>query len=411
MQNILPLRLSVYMIDSMRWFRSKRIYADYAATTPLSCAVARHMRRTAQRYVGNPSAIYYEGVESRRFIDGERERVATLLGTRANEIYFVSGGTEANETIIQGVIRSRLEKGMSPSEVHVVSSTIEHSSVLETLRLFEKYGVKVTYVAPGEDGVIRVEDMMKVITPKTTLVTLMYANNEIGTVQPVAKVGGMIRKIRSENLSEYPVFHTDASQAPLWLPCGLEGLRVDAMTLDAHKMEGPRGVGVLVARFHVPWEPLIYGGGQERGMRATTESVALIAGFAEALSHAVSGREERVQKVSHIRDTLIRAVGTMDDVVINGSLSRRLPNNVNISMLNLSDAELAVLVFDHEGIACSTKSSCLKGETESYVVKSLGGDPRRARTTLRFSFGPHSRLSHVHRIVRVLARLKEKNTA
>lgn len=393
----------------MTWWRSKRIYADYAATTPLSCAVARHMRRIVLRYPGNPSAIYKEGVESRRFLESERERVATLLGVRAKEIYFMSGGTEANTTIIQGVIRSRLEKGVEPADVHVVSSAIEHSSVLETLRLFEKHGVQVTYVAPGEDGVVRADDVMKAITPKTVLVTLMYANNEIGTIQPVAKVGGMIRKIRSESLSVYPVFHTDASQAPLWLPCMLEGLRVDAMTLDGHKMEGPRGVGALVARSHVSWEPLMKGGGQEQDMRPTTESVALIAGFTEALSRAVRGREARVKKVSLVRDALVQSVEGMDGVIVNGSLSRRLPNNVNISMLNLSDAELAVLVFDKAGIACSTKSSCLKGETESYVVKSLGGDPRRARTTLRFSFGPHSRLSHVRKIISVLARLGSRS--
>lgn len=396
-------------MNLMIWWRPKRIYADYAATTLLSCAVARHMGRVARRYIGNPSAIYEEGVESRRFLESERERVATLLGVRAKEIYFMSGGTEANVTIIQGVIRDRLEKGVKPADVHVVSSTIEHSSVLETLRLFEKNGVRVTYVTPGEDGVVRADDMMKAVTPKTTLVTLMYANNEIGTIQPVAKIGGMIRKLRSENLSAYPVFHTDASQAPLWLPCMLEGLRVDAMTLDGHKMEGPRGVGALVARSHVSWESLMEGGGQERGKRPTTESVALIAGFTEALSRAVQGREVRVKKVTGVRDALIHSVEAMDGVIINGSLSRRLPNNVNISVPNLSDAELAVLVFDKAGIACSTKSSCLKGEAESYVVKSLGGDSRRARTTLRFSFGPHSRLSHVRKIISVLARLDSRS--
>ena len=393
----------------MTWFTRKRIYADYASTTPLSCAVGRHMRRAALRYPGNPSAIYKEGVESRRFIEGERERVATLLGVRANEIYFTSGGTEANATIIHGVIHNHLKKGKNPSDVHVVTSTIEHSSILETIRRFERSGVEVTYVAPGEDGVIRVEDVAKAIRTHTILVTVMYVNNEIGTIQPIAKIGSLVRKIRAEKLTEHPIFHTDASQAPLWLPCTLEGLRVDAMTLDAHKMEGPRGVGVLVARSHVSWEPYMIGGGQERGKRATTESVALIAGFTEALSRAVSGREKRVKKISKVRDALIKAVSEMEGVLINGSLSRRLPNNVNISVLNLSDAELAVLVFDHAGIACSTKSSCLKGETESYVVKSLGGDPRRARTTLRFSFGRWSRLSHVRRIIRVLARLNSRS--
>lgn len=394
------------MMFHMRRFWQKRIYADYAATTPMSCVVARYMSRSAKRYLGNPSAIYKEGVMARDFIEGERERVARLLSVRTGEIYFTSGGTEANATIIQGVIRSHIDKGVKPKDIHVVSSSIEHSSVLETLKLFEKNGVQVTYVAPGTDGVIRVDDVMKSVTKKTILVTVMYVNNEIGTIQPVSKIGGMIRKMRAENISEYPVFHTDASQAPLWLTCSLEGLRVDAMTLDAHKMEGPCGIGALIVRSHVSWEPLMVGGGQERGMRPTTESVALIAGFAESLYRANIGRDVRTKKVSVLRDALVNLIKDLPNVVINGSLERRLPNNLNISVLDISDAELAVLVFDREGIACSTKSSCLKGETESYVVKALGGDARRARTTIRFSFGPSSSMSHVFRIAKVIKSLK-----
>jgi len=392
-------------MDFMIWGIHRRVYADYAATTFVSCRVSRYMRRVALAYRGNPSAIYAEGVASRKFLEEERGRVARLLGVRSSEIYFTSGGTEANATIIQGVIRTQLEKGVSPKDVHVVSTTIEHSSVLETLKVFEGHGVRVTYIAPGADGVIRADDVIQAITQNTVLVTVMYANNEIGTIQPVAKIGAAIRKIRAQSTLQYPVFHTDASQAPLWLECSLEGLRVDAMTLDAHKMEGPRGIGALIARSHVSWEPLMVGGGQERGKRPTTESVTLIAGFTEALSLTVRDREERIKRVAGVRDALISLIRDVPHIVINGSLERRLPNNLNISLLTLSDAELAVLVFDNAGIACSTKSSCLKGEEESYVVKSLGGDPRRARTTLRFSFGPHSRMRDAYRIATVLARL------
>jgi cysteine desulfurase len=363
------------------------------------------MRRVARRYMGNPSAIYEEGVASRRFLEDERERVAHLLSVRSPEVYFMSGGTEANATLIQGVLRASLESGIKPKEIHVVSSAIEHSSVLKTLRLFERHGVRVTYVAPAEDGIVRADDVARAITPDTVLVTVMYANNEIGTIQPISKIGGMIRKLRAEKMSDLPVFHTDASQAPLWLPCSLEGLRVDAMTLDAHKMEGPRGVGALIVRSHVRWEPLMVGGGQEREMRPTTESIPLIAGFTEALNLAVEGREERVRKVSAVRDALISHLDGRENIVVNGSLLRRLPNNLNISLLTLSDAELAVLTLDHMGIACSTKSSCLKGEEESYVVKTLGGDARRARTTLRFSFGPRSCLSHARRIALAILKL------
>jgi cysteine desulfurase len=304
-------------------------------------------------------------------------------------------------------LRARLEGGAK--DVHAVSTSIEHSSVLEVLRLFEKRGVRVTYVAPGPDGVVRADDVLKAITPATALVSVMYANNEIGTIQPVSKIGAGVRKIRAEKVGKadaaFPVFHTDASQAPAYLSCELEGLRADAMTLDAHKMYGPRGVGSLIVRRHVAWEPLMAGGGQERGMRPTTESVSLVAGFARALELAAAERESRAAKARKVRDALLELVSGMPGVIVNGSLEHRLPNNANISILTLSDAELAVLALDHGGIACSTKSSCLKGEEESYVVCALGGDPARARTTLRFTFGDDSRASHARRIAKALQQL------
>ncbi|HEU5115011.1 MAG TPA: cysteine desulfurase family protein [Candidatus Paceibacterota bacterium] len=402
-------------------FRNKRIYADWAATTPLHPQVVRAMLR-ARRAWANPNAIHAEGVVARKTIEEARSSVARLIGAKPEEVYFMSGGTEANATFIQGVIRTRLEGGVRPENVHVVSTSIEHSSVLETLRLSEKHGVQVTYVDPGSDGIVREDDVLAAIRPETALVTCMFANNEIGTVQPVSKIGAGIRKIRAEKLSaedgpkgpsgretgpDFPIFHTDASQAPLWLPCDIEGLRADAMTLDAHKMQGPKGVGALVVRRRVAWEPLMVGGGQERGKRPTTESVELITGFAEALSLASEGREPRAKGARQIRDRFFECVEKeLPEAVINGSLDKRLPNNANISIPDLSDPELAVLFLDKEGIACSTKSSCLKGEEESYVVKTLGApEPWRARNTIRFSFAPNTSEKDVLIIVEALKKL------
>ena len=396
----------------MGLFSPKRIYADWAATTPLHPQVARAMK-AARKAWANPNAIHTEGVKAKKMLEAARVSFAKNVGVRPEEVYFTSGGTEANATIIQGVLRTRLEKGIK--DVHVVSSSIEHSSILETLRIFEKHGVKVTYVDPQADGVVRVEDMLAAITPATALVTCMYANNEIGTIQPVSKIGAGIRKIRAEKLgkgdsaheAQFPVFHTDASQAPLWLSCEIEGLRADAMTLDAHKMQGPKGVGALIVRRHVSFEPLMAGGGQERGMRPTTESVELVAGISEALSVAQTGRTARAEKATAIRDYFFDLLTKeIPDAIINGSIDRRLPNNVNISLPKITDPEFAVLTLDKMGIACSTKSSCLKGEEDSYVVKALAAKPVwRSRNTLRFSLAPNATRRDVHIIVGALKKL------
>jgi len=392
----------------MRFYlgKKKRIYADWAATTPLHPRVARAMKK-AETFWANPSAIHAEGVKARKVLEEGRARSARLLGIKPEELYITSGGTEANATIIQGVLRERLEQGSKPQDIHVVSTTIEHSSIKETLRLFEAHGVRVTYVSPASDGVVRVDDVLSAITPETVLVTCMYVNNEIGTIQPVSKIGAAIRKIRAEkvggSLAAYPIFHTDASQAPLWLSCELEGLRADAMTLDAHKMQGPKGIGALVVRRHVSFKPLMVGGGQERGMRPTTESLSLVIGFTEALALAQEGREARIRTSRTLQNyfltTLAKEIPT---AVINGSLDKRLPNNINISLPTITDSEFTVLQLDHAGIACSTKSSCLKGEEQSYVVASLGGEAWRASKTLRFTLAPDATKGDVDRIIAAL---------
>jgi cysteine desulfurase len=394
----------------------KRIYADWAATTPIHWSVLRAMRKVGQTWA-NPSAIHKEGVAAKRVLESARASVARDLSVRPDEVFFTSGGTEANATIIQGVLRMHLEKGVKPADVHVVSTAIEHSSVIETLRLFEKHGVKVSYVAPGADGVMRADDVLKAITPQTVLVSCMYANNEIGTIQPVSKIGAGIRKVRAAKGGDtsgadgtFPIFHVDASQAPLWLACDPEGLRADAVTIDGHKMQGPKGVGALIVRNHLAFLPLMAGGGQEKGKRPTTESVVLATGLSAALSMAKKGRDARslcAKKMQTLFFSLLEK--ELPQAIINGHKENRLPNNINISLPNLNDPEFAVLKLDAKGIACSTKSSCLKGEEESYVVRTtMQADPQavntpwRAKNTLRFTFAPNTPRRHIKRILRAL---------
>lgn len=391
-------------------FGKKRIYADWAATAPLRPCVARAMSR-ARALWANPSAIHAEGIAARRALEDARIACAKLLSAKPDELYFTSGGTESNNLIIRGVIEARVAEGVSLGDIHIVTTAIEHSSVLETVRDLEKSGVSVTFVGTNAQGIVSADEIISAVRPNTVLVTCMMANNEIGTFQPVSKIGAGIRKIRADKVAaasdaRFPVFHSDASQAPLWASCDLEGLRVDALTLDAHKMQGPKGVGLLAVRHGIPFAPVMRGGGQERGKRPTTESLELVVGFVEALKLAHEGREARVARALSARATLLALLEkALPGFMINGSIEKRIPNNVNVSIPSLGDAEFAVIKLDALGVACSTKSSCLKGEGSSYVVKALGGPEWRAANTLRLSFSPDISTADIRRIALALKTL------
>jgi cysteine desulfurase len=391
-------------------FGKKRIYADWAATTPLHPRVARAMAG-ARALWANPSAIHAEGVAAKRALEDARIVCAKLLSAKPDELYFTSGGTESNNLTIRGVVEARVAEGVSLGDIHVVTTAIEHSSVLETVRDMEKAGVSVTFVGTNAQGVVSADEVISAIRPNTVLVTCMMANNEIGTFQPVSKIGAGIRKIRADKVAassdaRFPVFHSDASQAPLWASCDLEGLRVDALTLDAHKMQGPKGVGLLAVRHGIPFAPVMHGGGQERGKRPTTESLELVVGFVEALKLAHEGREARVAQALSARTALMTLLEkALPGFMINGSIEKRISNNVNISIPNLGDAEFAVIKLDALGVACSTKSSCLKGEESSYVVKALGGPEWRAANTLRLSFSPDISTADLRRLAQALKTL------
>ncbi len=385
----------------------KRIYADYASTTPLSSEARRAMRKTEK--LGNPSAIYKEGVEAEKFLEAARALCARALESRPEEIFFTSGGTESNNLGVAGVIEARRADGIPYEKIHVVTTPIEHSSVLECVREYEKRGVKISFADINKEGIVSVESIKKKINPDTVLVSVMYANNEIGTIQPIHEIGEMIREMKKEKASVYPFFHTDACQAPLFLSLHRENLRADLMSLDGHKIYGPRGAGILFVRNGVKISPILFGGGQERGLRSTTENISGIAGMAAALRQAQGGREKFSARMKLLRDFFVLETEEhFPEAVLNGSLEKRLPNNANFSFPWISDAEFAVLTLDAKGIACSTKSSCLKGEDESYVVSALEpGNKWRSRSTLRFTFGVKNTKRDIIKIVEALENIKK----
>lgn len=388
---------------------------DYASTTPLRGEVFEAMRPYFIKNFGNSGSVHAEGFQAKKSLDVARKSVALELQAHADEIIFTSGGTESNNLAIFGVAQALEKKGVPFSKMHFVTTAIEHSSVLECFKELESRGAEVDYVPVESNGIVSPQKIARVLRSETVLVSVQYANNEIGTIQPIRKVGLLIR----DHNSKFPIpnsrhgkmfrtfFHADASQAPLYLDCMVERLGVDLMTLDGHKMHGPKGVGILYARRGTELLPILFGGGQERGVRSTTENVPLIVGFAKAFELASLHRKKESARLAKLRDYFYSNVLKnirINSLIINGDMKERLPNNVNISLLGV-DTEFAVLKLDAWGIAASTKSSCLGSEGASYVVKALGGEAARADSTLRFTFGLATTKKDVDYLLRCLRKI------
>ena len=381
----------------------KRIYLDYAAATPLDRRVAKVIRPYESKQFANPSSIHAEGVAARRAVETARTIIARLLNVRSEEIIFTSGGTEADNTAILGVVQKAKEKGIAIP--HIVTTTIEHSAVLEACRKLESWGVRVTYVPVDISGFVDPKKIQAALEPETVLVSVQLANSEIGAIQPLHAIASAIveykKMYRRDNqvLGQlgYPYFHTDASQAPNYLDISFQKYGVDLMTLDAAKIYGPKGIGLLAVKRQVSLAPLIVGGGQEHGLRSGTEPVAAIVGFASALSIATKLREKENRRlralqqyfVQRLKETLPRSV-----IIVSGDCQKSLPNNVTICVRNGEEAELLVVRLDAMGIACSAGSACtnLSTATYSYVIEALDqADQTESRdcksSSIRFSFG------------------------
>ena len=398
---------------------SKNLYFDYASITPIDLAVAKTMQDFSGQFY-NPSSIYSAAVKNKGAIGEARRAIATSFNMQADEIIFTASGTEANNLAILGIFNGYTGK----KTPHFIVSAIEHASILEACHEVERLGGEVTYVAPEKNGVVDVKKIRSALRPTTLLVSVMYANNEIGTIQPVGAIGRVVKEYREqqkennlknnsgknnhEDESEYPFFHSDASQAPNYLPIHIGSLGADMVTLDGGKVYGPRGVGLLACRRYVPLHPIIFGGGQERGLRAGTENVAAIVGFAQALATTEKMREAEGKRLVELQDYFETEIKSrFPDVIIHGADSPRLPNITNICLPGL-DAEFAVIKLDHAGIMVSSASACQSNAEENFsqTVAALPdiGDACK-RSSLRFSTGRGTTKAHIDMLLSTLDKI------
>jgi len=358
----------------------KRIYLDHAAATPVDPRVVKAMEPFWNEMYGNPGAIHAEGVAARKAVDDARKKIATELGVHQGEIIFTGSATESCNLALLGTVRAWKESHKGTP--HIIVSAIEHDAVLEPARILESEGVRVTRLPVNEDGLVDCGALKDALTTETVLVSVMYANNEIGTIEPVKDMAKTIRKWKKDVRGVvrdtppsgddiYPLFHTDACQAANYCDMRIPGLGVDLLTLNSAKIYGPKGVGLLFAARGVPLVSVIVGGGQERGLRGGTENVPGIIGFAEAYIIARGMAEQESQRLTKIRDRAIDKLRTIEGLVVNGTTKERLPNNINFSLPH-ADHEFIVLALDARGIAVATKSACNERDAEtSHVLLAL----------------------------------------
>jgi cysteine desulfurase len=376
----------------------RRIYLDHSATTPLDGRVLAAMLPFLKEKFGNPSSVHSFGQEARAAVDKARRQVASFIKARANEIVFTSGGTEANNLAIRGLCEAHHSQGK-----HIVVSAIEHPSVRGVIDGLEKQGWEITRLPVYDDGLVRLADVAGAIRPDTILISVMMANNEIGTIQPVTEIGEIVREERKHGRRIW--FHTDAVQSAGRLAIDVETLGCDLLTLSAHKIYGPKGTGALYIRRGTKVFPQQVGGHQERERRAGTESVAHIVGFGVAAELARAEMDERNGHVRSLRDRFEReAAARIGDIVFNGDCDRRLPHLSNISF-RFIEGEGLLIHLDMQGVAVSTGSACSSGTLEpSPVIRALGRDEELARGAIRFSFGKDNTDDDVAYTVEVLSR-------
>lgn len=397
---------------------NKRIYLDNASTTLIDPRVLHEVSFHLKNTFGNAGSIHSEGVIAKKVLDESRKKVAGILGAHSDEIVFTSGGTESNNLAILGTVAKLLDRIKNKElriknekKIHVITSVIEHSSILECFKELEKKGVEVTYLPVTPEGIVDLVAFKKALRPETVFVSVQYANNEIGTIQPIREISKMLKHFRNNltlSAKRYPLFHTDASQAPVYLDCNVERLGVDLLTLDGHKIYGPKGIGALYIKRGVSILPIIFGGGQERNLRAGTENVPMIAGFAKALEICAGESIKESKRIAVLRDWLLDIIlNNFSKVVLNGDRLNRLPNNINISIPEI-DTEFLTLQLDAKGISISTKSACLGHIGNSYVVKVLGGDLWRANNTIRITLGRFTKKSDINFFYKKLSEILKK---
>ncbi len=386
-----------------------RIYLDHAASTPVLPEVMDRMAPYWNDVFANAGAIHSDGVKAKQALEDAREVCAKSLGVKSSDIIFTSGGTEGNNLAIFGLAESLLDSGLAYGDMHFITGAIEHASVLDCFKVLEKKGASFTIVPVGEEGLIYPEDVAAAITEKTVLVSIMYANSEIGTIQPIRDISEAIKK-KIAGSAQKIYFHTDACQAPVYLSCHADTLGVDLMTIDAQKLYGPKGSGALYIKQGTPIAPIMRGGNQERNLRPGTPVVMLAVGLAEALKIADLNRTEESERVLELRDYFIDEVlKEIPTAHVNGSRKNRLPNNANFSFPGKL-AEMIVLGLDQKGISASTRSAChINEKGGSHVVRALGLGEDYATSAVRFSLGRSTTKEMIDATVAALKETIDKN--
>ena len=374
----------------------RKVYLDNASTTPTDPKVLKAILPYFQDKYGNPSSLHALGRESKNAIETARNNIAKHIGAELEEIIFTSGGTESDNLAIFGIARAYKEKGR-----HIIVSSIEHKAILDACKKLEKEGFEITYLEVDKNGLVSLDLLNSSIRPDTILVSIMYANNEIGTIQPIKEISRIIRNNKLSN----PIFHTDACQAVGALPIGVEDLGVDALTMSSSKIYGPKGGGCLYINKKYRIDPIMVGGGQERGSRSGTENVAAIVGFSEAITISENKRISESKRLIILRDHFLQRIEKeIEGVFINGDKKQRLPNNINLSIKGV-EGESLILLLDKYGVYCSTGSACSSLDLDpSHVLIKIGLPLELAHCSGRFTLGRHTKKMDVDYAMEMLLR-------
>lgn len=375
------------------------VYLDNNATTPVAPEVRKEIEKYLNKKYGNPNSLHRKGMETREAVEKNREKIASLINASEDDIYFTSCATEANNTALKGTAFERKEEGK-----HIITTEIEHDCVLNTAKWLEKQGFEVTYLEPDKEGFIRPEQVENALKEDTILVSIILANNEIGTIQPMKNI--------AEKVSKTDVYlHTDAAQAAGKIELDVKKLGVDMMTVNAHKMYGPKGIGALWKKREARITPLLHGGGQEKGMRSGTENVSYIAGFGKAAEIAEKNLEKDRKKLKELSEKLIKGIEEkIERTVLNGpkELEKRLPGNVNVSIRGV-EGEAVMLHLDDENIQVSTGSACASESLEpSHVISALGQDTEVAHSSIRLGIGRYNTKEDIEKVLETLPSIVEE---
>ncbi|OGF21525.1 cysteine desulfurase NifS [Candidatus Falkowbacteria bacterium RIFOXYB2_FULL_38_15] len=384
----------------------KYIYLDHSATTPINKEVLKAMRPYLGENFGNPSSLHYFGQKARKGVEDAREKIANFLNCKNDEVFFTSGATESNNLAIFGLIK-KIRKQNKDRKLHIITSVIEHPAVLEVFDQLKKEGIEVSYLPVTKNGLVLEDDLKKAIKSETLLVSIMYVNNEVGTIQPIAEIGKLLEEINKKRTPEEKIyFHTDAVQAANYCDCKVSYLGVDMLSFSGHKIYGPKGVGALYVKKGTPISAIVYGGHQEQSLRSGTENVAGIVGMAKAIE--MIGKKDNL-KIRKLRDEVAKKLlAKIPDAIYNGDREKRIPSNANFCFKNV-EGESILLMLDMEGIAISTGSACSSGSLKpSHVLLAMGVPQEVSHGSVRITLGKENTKEEIQKLIKALPPIIKK---